>query len=116
MRTIEQKLLKYFKNGWTGYLSERDAIVSDGDLIEAKLWNTTYCKYERSTKTLTIGVPNARWQTATTKSRINSFANLFGVPGLYQDNFVFFWADGELYQDVKVYQNVDIHTLEIPRY
>ena len=108
MRTVESRLIRAFLSLNEASPSPHDRIEVNAAGVRALLYGTCYCSYRFSTQSLTLGVPGGRWQTATTKSRINAFAHHFSVPGLYQESFHFYWSDGEPYTGTKTYSPITL--------
>jgi hypothetical protein len=72
------------------------------ELIHVYLHSNRIATIRRSESGTTIQLFDGGWQTATTKSRLNAIAREFGVCGVYQKNFEWFFDDGEPFNDMRV--------------
>jgi hypothetical protein len=52
---------------------------------------------------LFLGVIDGAWRTITTKHRINAIAKYYSVSGIYQENHIWYWTDGMLYTDRRIF-------------
>lgn len=97
MRKIEHRILEAFKQGKYVRLSERDEIFDYTTNVAYQLLRTTVASRSKNGSELTLGVYKGYYRTNTTKSRINAFADAYGLPRIYQRDFVWWWSDGLLY-------------------
>jgi len=91
MRATSEKIIKLIVNKKEGTVSVRDRVEKHDDTMCALLHGTVYA--EISDMAIKLGVYGGRWQSATTKQRINAIAFFYGLPGIYQKNYIWYWAD-----------------------
>lgn len=103
MCKIEQRILDAFKKGKYVRLSERDAIVDYPTNVAYQLVRTTVASRLKDGSELVLGVYKGYYRTNTTKSRINAFADEYGLPHVYQRDFIWYWSDGLLYTGLRVF-------------
>ncbi|HSW65323.1 MAG TPA: hypothetical protein VLH56_18750 [Dissulfurispiraceae bacterium] len=97
-------------------MSKRDTIESVGaGSIVYRLHGHTVAWHQGS-DAIILGTFDGRWQTRTTKSRINAFADHYHLPRIAQRNFVWTWSDGIPYEGVRTFtlSKPDEELLRIP--
>lgn len=89
MRAIEEKMIQAIESrtSWKSGNTEVNVFM-DGTGFVA-LHGNTIAFFGHHSVTLKDG----GWQTVTTKSRLNALATHFGVHGVYQKNFEWFFTD-----------------------
>lgn len=94
----------------TSYLSNiRDRVECNNaeDCTICELWGTSYAL--RQGNVLTLGVADGDWQTVTTKRRINSIAEHYNLPRIYQRFKRWTWSDGVFYTGVRDFDLTPSH-------
>jgi hypothetical protein len=119
MNKIERKIVHYLKNPEkvkrNKNLSERDHIyLYPGNSLLYVLWNSPLVSL--CGDTLNLGVRGARWQSKTTKRRLNAIAREFGLPGITQKNYQWKWDDGQLYTGIRTFILGNVDKLENSQY
>lgn len=101
MREIEKRICNELHNGHkTVRLSSRDDIKVDSDGRHC-YYLFISCLATLTSSQLDLGVCGGKYQTNTTKSRLNAIASSFGVPCIQQKNFVWTWTDGVPYDGIR---------------
>ena len=101
MRIIERTMTKAFKEGRPLQTGNDQIIVTDsipheahyrlhGNLIAIRVGNT-------------LNLRDAGYRTATTKSRLNAIATVYGLPHLYQKAFDWYWTDGQDFTGSRIF-------------
>ena len=96
MRVIEEKINEMILEGLKGKqfdrkLSKRDRVVSDGKgKVRVFLWDSEVASFDAEANEMIVD--SCRFQTNTTKSRLNSLLWDWarGNPSIYQKNFTWF--------------------------
>jgi|WetSurMetagenome_2_1015567.scaffolds.fasta_scaffold396681_1 hypothetical protein len=108
MKAIEKRIVEALRAG-TSFKQSQNVyeigyIVHDEVKADASsstylyyLIGTCVAVYDPTHARLSLGVESGRYDTATTRSRMNAIASAFGVCGLVQRKGKPFWTDGDPY-------------------
>ena len=103
MRTITSKVIALIDAGKAGKPGPRDRVEKNTDgSVSAILHNSVYVTVEADQ--IILGVEGGRWQTNTTRGRINAIACHFKLPCISQKNWVWTWTDGVPYDGKRVFK------------
>ena len=92
MRKIESQMLQAIRTGKSWELDNTRVYVNPSGTIDVHLFNNLICIIVPD-ETLTVCT---RWQSATTKSRLNVILNEYNLPTIYQRNYVWYTCkDGD---------------------
>lgn len=97
MRKIEQEMIEAIKQ-WKNYRKDNTRVEVDENisgLIYVFLHNHMIATIDFSNNT--ISLRDARFQTKTTKSRLNTILSYFGLPTIYTKKFQWYIGDKEWY-------------------
>ena len=112
MRKIEARIAQHMRT----FASYHETIYADevraawgkdsvtlynSGLIVYRYRGNTVARYTPHKKTMELGRED--WRTATTKSRINAIADAFGLPRVYQKDYIWTWSDGEKYTGARTF-------------
>lgn len=101
--TITKKVTRLIDAGKAGKPGPRDRVEKDTDgTVNAILHNSVYATIREDS--IVLGVEGGRWQTNTTKDRINAVARHFRLPCISQKNWVWTWMDGVPYDGKRVFE------------
>jgi hypothetical protein len=107
MRVIEQEIVKRLQKWKPGpvslmrSISCRDSFIANGASLSYVLHLSVVAKIRENS--IELGVMGARWQTRTTKSRINAIAHAYNLPTLYSKHGEWYWLDGVSYMGIRVF-------------
>lgn len=109
MRKITRESVKAFKESRNFYSGNTWVVCIRKNHSETgkacnifRLHGNTIATYEPETGELFIS--HCGWETNTTKERLNGILDFFGLPGIYQKNFRWLFANGEEFTGTKVFQ------------
>ena len=102
MRKCEQQIIKLLLESKTGTVGRHDTVDRNNGALVARLWGSVYVRLS-SSGTIELGIDGGRFQTETTKSRINAIAQAFHLPGICQRKYVWYWSDGIGYSGVRTF-------------
>ena len=88
MKVIERKMLHAIKSGKSADLGNTRIVA--GDTTKVYLFNNLIAELDTTAGTLDV---ITRYQSATTKSRLNVILREFANTSIYQSDFVWFYAD-----------------------
>ncbi len=97
MRKIEQEMIEAIKQ-WKNYRKDNTRVEVDEDisgLIYVFLHNHRIASIDFSDNTITLR--DARFQTKTTKSRLNAILSHFDLPNIYSKKFQWYIGNEEWY-------------------
>lgn len=80
----------------------RDRVEVDGTVVRWYLHHNLIAK--RDAHILTVS--HCNWKTPTTKDRLNEVLYAYGLPRLYQRNFLWYFTDGNDFTRSKVSFNI----------
>jgi hypothetical protein len=89
MRKIESQMLTAIKTGKCTNLGNTTIDVWD-NVTTVRLFNNVIARFDFGTGELEI---TTRYQSATTKSRLNAILREFANTSIHQTNYVWFYAD-----------------------
>ena len=89
MRVIEKKMLTAIKAGKCTNLGNTSIDVWD-NVTTVRLFNNEIARFDFATGELEI---TTRYQSATTKSRLNAILREFANTSIHQTNYIWFYSD-----------------------
>jgi len=89
MRVIERKMLQAVKLGKSADLGNTRIVAIDNS-VKVYLFNNLIATLDGDTGTLDV---ITRYQSATTKSRLNAILREFANTSIHQTNYVWFYSD-----------------------
>ena len=89
MKVIERKMLQAVKLGKSADLGNTRIVANDAS-VKVYLFNNLIATLDGDTGTLDV---ITRYQSATTKSRLNVILRAFANTSIYQSDFIWYYAD-----------------------
>lgn len=101
MKVIERKMLHAIKSGKSADLGNTRIVA--GDTVKVYLFNNLIAELDTTAGTLDV---ITRYQSATTKSRLNVILLEFANTSIYQSDFVWYYADNTYTNGARTFYDI----------
>lgn len=101
MRKITLDSIDAFVNRYDFKRQNMEVAVSS-KIVRMFLHDNLIAEYNYESKELTVS--SAGWETVTTKERLNGLLSHYGLPTIYQKNWIWYWTDGKTFENSRTFK------------